>query len=80
MMCHGAVFRSWLAARLLSVMPEHPSVMPERPSVMPGLVPGIHFRRSNGPDGDARNKSGHDVKGHDERRAGAAAGTPAGMS
>ena len=27
---------------------------------MPGLVPGIHFRRRNGPDGDARNKSGHD--------------------
>ena len=45
-----------------------------------GLVPGIHFRRRNGPDGDARNKSGHDVKGHDERGAGAAAGTPAWMS
>ena len=38
------------------------------PFVMPGLVPGIHFRRRNGPDGDARNKSGHDGK-----RAGAAA-------
>ena len=28
--------------------------------VMPGLVPGIHFRLRDGPDGDARNKSGHD--------------------
>ncbi len=30
---------------------------------MPGLVPGIHFRRRDGPEGDARNKSGHDGKG-----------------
>ena len=31
--------------------------------VMPGLVPGIHFHRRDGPEGDARNKSGHDGKG-----------------
>ncbi|MYE01383.1 MAG: hypothetical protein F4Y03_08880 [Alphaproteobacteria bacterium] len=35
---------------------------------MPGLIPGIHFRRCDGPEGDARNQSGHDgeaVSGHD---------------
>ena len=43
---------------------------------MPGLVPGIHFRRRNGPDGDARNKSGHD--GRVSRQDGKEpAGTPA---
>ena len=85
--CHGAVFRSWLAARLLSVLPERPPstgsdrlfrharmrpLRPARtpPSVMPGLVPGIHFRRRNGPDGDARNKSGHDRRRHDVKRHG----------
>ncbi len=47
MKCHGAVFRSWLVARLFSVLPE-------RPSVMPGLVPrlsGLDFaERAHGLD------------------------------
>ena len=37
-----------------------------RPMAKPdssGLVPGIHFHRRDGPEGDARNKSGHDGKG-----------------
>ena len=38
--------------------------------VMPGLVPGIHFRRRDGPAGDARNESGHDGgRARRERRA-----------
>ena len=58
-----------------------PSVMPGcAPSVMPGLVPGISIGAIAAAEMDARNKSGHDVKGHDERRAGAAAWTRAGMS
>ncbi|MYE00478.1 MAG: hypothetical protein F4Y03_04255 [Alphaproteobacteria bacterium] len=36
---------------------------PNALSVMPGLVPGIHFCLRDGPDGDTRNKSGHDGKG-----------------
>ena len=44
--------------------PPKPSSRHARPYiVMPGLVPGIHSRRRHGPDGDARNKSGHDEKG-----------------
>ena len=30
--------------------------------VIPGLVPAIHFRLRDGPEGDTRNKSGHDGK------------------
>ena len=50
--------------------PLHAAPLPVMPlHVMPGLVPGIHFRRRNGPDGDARNKSGHDGGGKRKRRA-----------
>ncbi len=51
--------------------PRRTPVQP-RPMAEPdsnGLVPGIHFRRRNGPEGDARNKSGHDRKRQDTREA-----------
>ena len=49
--CHGAVFRSWLAARLLSVMPERPpstgsgQALPSCPDAPPPSCPDL-FRAS----------------------------------
>ena len=33
------------------------------PRIKSGGVPAIHFRHRDGPEGDARNKSGHDDVG-----------------
>ena len=44
---------------LMQLPPAARSARRSRP-VMPGLVPGIRFRRRDSPEGDARNKSGHD--------------------
>ena len=49
-----------------------PDPLPVMPlPVMPGLVPGIRFHHRDGPDGDARNKSGHDEGGRSGMTKGA---------